>query len=164
MVTLITSSPTQACGPASYLPEEDTNGEQSQTMHANLKAVINTYALGLLTCKTSCSQKQHPEHNTLLHPHHHSTALRCHLMVSANMVFWACCVVSLPSLTPDLPIRVNALCPSWMITAPGESHYKGVKVNLRGADAVARAAVLLMADESRHGQMVLSAANKAQRD
>ncbi|KAG2166175.1 hypothetical protein VTO58DRAFT_109040 [Aureobasidium pullulans] len=66
-----------------------------------------------------------------------------------------------PVTYPDLPIRVNALCPSWTITAlTKESNYKGVNATLQPAEAVAKAAVLLMTDEKRHGQMVLSVGNK----
>ncbi|CAD0090485.1 unnamed protein product [Aureobasidium vineae] len=66
-----------------------------------------------------------------------------------------------PVTAPQLPIRVNALCPGWTVTGlTEEAHYAGVNVNLSTADNVAKAAVLLMADESRHGQMVLSVGNK----
>lgn len=66
-----------------------------------------------------------------------------------------------PVTFPALPIRVNALCPGWTPTALTlQSHYAGVRVNLSTPENNAKAAVLLMADESRHGHMVLSVGNE----
>ncbi|KAG9514601.1 NAD(P)-binding protein, partial [Aureobasidium melanogenum] len=151
---------------ASYLAlEEDTNGDPTEpnhmTLNVNLKAVINTASLGLHYLQKHPAPKNSIQSITLT-----ASSSSFHRFRAADYGLSKHGVLGLlrglaPVTYPDLPIRVNALCPSWTITAlTEESHYKGVKVNLQGADAVARAAVLLMADESRHGQMVLSAANK----
>jgi hypothetical protein len=61
-------------------------------------------------------------------------------------------------LYPKLPIRINAVAPSWtdtpimpreVVTALGEG-------NCQSADVVARSVVLLMADGERHGELVHS--------
>lgn len=62
-----------------------------------------------------------------------------------------------PHLTP-LPIRINAVAPSWtetgivpkeIIAALGEGNYQS-------ADVVGRSVVCLMADTRRHGELVYS--------
>jgi NAD(P)-dependent dehydrogenase (short-subunit alcohol dehydrogenase family) len=61
-------------------------------------------------------------------------------------------------LYPNLPIRINAVAPSWtntplmtreVVAALGEG-------NCQSADVVARSVVLLMSDGKRHGEMVYS--------
>ncbi|KAI0799328.1 short chain dehydrogenase [Xylaria sp. FL0064] len=55
----------------------------------------------------------------------------------------------------DVPVRVNALAPSW--TSSGivvDELFKKFDIYTQPADAVARAAVKLMADESRRGQLI----------
>ncbi|KAI4666957.1 uncharacterized protein J4E88_010378 [Alternaria novae-zelandiae] len=67
-----------------------------------------------------------------------------------------------PQLHPRLPIRINAVAPSWtdtaivpraMIAALGDS-------NVQSADVVARSVGVLMADKERHGELVYSALGK----
>ncbi|RYO26053.1 hypothetical protein AA0113_g3961 [Alternaria arborescens] len=67
-----------------------------------------------------------------------------------------------PQLHPKLPIRINAVAPSWtdtaivprtIVAALGESI-------VQSADVVARSVALLMADKRRHGELVYSAAGK----
>lgn len=56
-----------------------------------------------------------------------------------------------------LPIRVNAVAPSWTVTNLTEArHYEDTGAVTQSADYPAKAAIMLMADESRHGQMILS--------
>lgn len=64
-----------------------------------------------------------------------------------------------PQLHPKLPIRINAVAPSWtntpivpraVVAAVGES-------NIQSPDVVARSVALLMADKTRHGELVYSA-------
>lgn len=61
-------------------------------------------------------------------------------------------------LHPSLPIRINAIAPSWtdtgivsaaVLAAAGEGNYQS-------ADAPARSVALLMADKKRHGELVYS--------
>jgi NAD(P)-dependent dehydrogenase (short-subunit alcohol dehydrogenase family) len=65
-------------------------------------------------------------------------------------------------LHPTLPIRINAIAPSWtatgimppgVVTAIGEAQFQS-------PDVPARSAVLLMADGKRHGEMVYSEKGK----
>lgn len=64
-----------------------------------------------------------------------------------------------PLLHPILPIRINAISPSWTIT--GLCPKGLVEDNLPGvetqeADVVGRSVAILMADPSRHGQLIYS--------
>lgn len=61
-------------------------------------------------------------------------------------------------LHPNLPIRINAIAPSWtdtgilspaVLAAVGEGNYQS-------ADVPARSVTLLMADKQRHGELVYS--------
>lgn len=61
-------------------------------------------------------------------------------------------------LHPKLPIRINAIAPSWtdtgilnpaVLAAIGEGKYQS-------ADVPARSVTVLMADKSRHGELVYS--------
>ncbi|KAJ2972491.1 hypothetical protein NUW58_g9174 [Xylaria curta] len=55
----------------------------------------------------------------------------------------------------DIPVRINAIAPSW--TATGmvmEQVFKKFGVYTQSSDVVARAAAMLMADESRSGHLI----------
>lgn len=61
-------------------------------------------------------------------------------------------------LHPNLPIRINAIAPSWtdtgilspaVLAAVGEGNYQS-------ADVPARSVTVLMADKQRHGELVYS--------
>lgn len=61
-------------------------------------------------------------------------------------------------LSPKLPIRINAIAPSWtdtgivpreVLVALGEGGYQS-------ADVVGRSVTLLMADPARHGELIYS--------
>lgn len=61
-------------------------------------------------------------------------------------------------LHPALPLRVNAIAPSWTATGiipPGAVAAIG-EAEFQLPDVPARSAVLLMADGKRHGEMVFS--------
>ncbi|KAK7534703.1 putative oxidoreductase,short chain dehydrogenase [Phyllosticta citribraziliensis] len=60
-------------------------------------------------------------------------------------------------LYPKFPIRINALAPSWTSTSiiPGD-FMNALGIPFQGPETVARSAVLLMADPSRHGQVIYS--------
>ncbi|KAK5999810.1 hypothetical protein QM012_005216 [Aureobasidium pullulans] len=145
--------------------EEDSNGNPLEPSHltldVNLKGVINTASLGL-----HYMQKQAPPQKG-----NHSIVLTAspsayHRFRAADYGVSKHGVLGLlrglaPVTSPHLPIRVNALCPGWTATAlVTQAHYTGLNVNLTTSENVARAAVLLMADESRHGQMVLSVGDR----
>lgn len=68
-----------------------------------------------------------------------------------------------PTLYPALPIRINVLAPEFVDT--GIINARLVEEAGSSADppvVVAKAAVLLMADEKRHGQMIYTAEGKYQ--
>ncbi|CAD0098123.1 unnamed protein product [Aureobasidium mustum] len=150
----------------SYLAlEEDPNGNPVEPSHltldVNLKGVINTASLGL-----HYMQKQTPPSQGNYSIVLTASPSAYHRFRAADYGISKHGVLGLlrgltPVTFPSLPIRVNALCPGWTATALVEqAHYKGVNVNLTTAENVAKAAVLLMADESRHGQMVLSVGDR----
>ncbi|KAF2127772.1 NAD(P)-binding protein [Dothidotthia symphoricarpi CBS 119687] len=67
-----------------------------------------------------------------------------------------------PLLSPHLPIRINAIAPSWtdtgivpreVIAALGEGNYQS-------PDVVARSVVVLMADSRRYGELIYSDVGK----
>ncbi|KAI5251749.1 NAD(P)-binding protein [Aureobasidium subglaciale] len=149
----------------SYLELEiDSNNEPIEpgflTLDVNLRGVINTASLALhYMQKQKASSTPYSVVLTASSSSFHR--FRCaDYGISKHGVLGLLRGLT-PVTYPDMPIRVNALCPSWTVTAlTEESHYAGVDANLQPAEAVARAAVLLMSDEKRHGQMILSAANK----
>ncbi|KAL1795586.1 hypothetical protein ACET3X_005810 [Alternaria dauci] len=67
-----------------------------------------------------------------------------------------------PQLYPNLPIRINAVAPSWTDTAivPRAIIAAIGEANLQSADVVARSVALLMADKGRHGELIYSASGK----
>lgn len=150
----------------SYLAlEQDANGDPVEpnhiTLDVNLKGVINTASLGL-----HYIQKQSPPSSGNYSIVLTASPSAYHRFRAADYGISKHGVLGLlrglaPVTAPHLPIRVNALCPGWTATGLVEqSMYEGVIVNLTTSENVARAAVLLMADESRHGQMVLSVGDK----
>ncbi|KAK4543155.1 hypothetical protein LTR36_005933 [Oleoguttula mirabilis] len=59
--------------------------------------------------------------------------------------------------TSGLPIRINALSPSWTVTGMvPEAIVHALGAGVQTPEVVARSAVLLMADESRNGQLIYS--------
>ena len=65
-------------------------------------------------------------------------------------------------LHPKLPIRVNAIAPSWTETGivPKEVIAALGEGNFQSADVVGRSVTLLMADKERHGHLVYSECGK----
>jgi NAD(P)-dependent dehydrogenase (short-subunit alcohol dehydrogenase family) len=61
-------------------------------------------------------------------------------------------------LYPQLPIRINAIAPSWTDTGivPREVLAALGEGNYQSADVVGRSVTLLMADDKRHGELVYS--------
>ncbi|KAK2741217.1 hypothetical protein FQN57_005679 [Myotisia sp. PD_48] len=62
-----------------------------------------------------------------------------------------------PLLHPTVPIRINSLAPSWTETGiVNRLVLESVGAQVQGPEAVARSAALVMADETRHGNMIYS--------
>lgn len=63
-----------------------------------------------------------------------------------------------PNLHPKLPIRINAIGPSWTATGltPKEFLAGLGEGNYQSADVVARSVTVLMADKERHGELIFS--------
>jgi NAD(P)-dependent dehydrogenase (short-subunit alcohol dehydrogenase family) len=63
-----------------------------------------------------------------------------------------------PQLHPRLPIRINAIAPSWTDTGIVSRHIIAAlgPDNYQSADVVARSVTLLMADGKRHGELIYS--------
>lgn len=61
-------------------------------------------------------------------------------------------------LHPRLPIRINAIAPSWTDTGIIPRQVLAVlgEGNYQSADVVARSVTVLMADQKRHGELVYS--------
>jgi hypothetical protein len=61
-------------------------------------------------------------------------------------------------LHPTLPLRINAIAPSWTATGivPPEALAAIGEAEFQSPDVPARSVVLLMADGKRHGEMVYS--------
>ena len=61
-------------------------------------------------------------------------------------------------VTEKLPIRINAICPSWTGTGlVPEKIMNELGVKVQPPEAAARSALILMANESRNGQLMHSA-------
>jgi hypothetical protein len=67
-----------------------------------------------------------------------------------------------PQLHPHLPIRINAIAPSWTDTGIVPKHIIAAlgEGNYQSADVVGRSVTLLMADGKRHGELVYSECGK----
>jgi hypothetical protein len=61
-------------------------------------------------------------------------------------------------LHPTLPLRINAIAPSWTATGivPPDAVAVIGEAEFQSPDVPARSAVLLMTDGKRHGEMVFS--------
>ncbi|KAK8210408.1 hypothetical protein IWZ01DRAFT_278313 [Phyllosticta capitalensis] len=146
-------------GPRTNLLEDnlDENGDLKEPDHAtldiNLKSVMNTAALAfhymkkdsrggsvvLIGSASSFQRFQAVDYSTAKHG-------VLGLMRSFTLL-----------LHPKLPIRINALAPCWTATKMIPSDFlQSVGVGFQGPETVARSAALLMADQSRHGQLIYS--------
>ena len=147
-------------GRANYLEDRfDDHGEllepSALTLDINLKAVINTCYIGLhymrkqtrvggsivLTASGSSFQRFRVADYT--------TAKHGVLGFMRGMI---------PNLqAAELPIRINALAPSWTLTGlVPEAMVNAFGDAVQTPDVVARSAAVLMADKSRQGQMIYS--------
>lgn len=61
-----------------------------------------------------------------------------------------------PNLHPNLPVRINAIAPSWTDTGivPREILAILGEGNYQSADVVGRSVTFLMTDEKRHGELI----------
>ena len=148
---------------ATYLDEKlDENGDLLEPDHltydVNLKGVVNTCALAIyhvrhqesggsivLTASASSFQRFRMVDYT--------TAKHGVLGFMRGIV---------PLLLPDIPIRVNAIAPSWTRTGlvPEGAIEQYAGVGTQSADVVARSVAVVMADEKRNGQLIYSAEGK----
>ena len=147
-------------GRANYLSETfDANGELEEpsqlTFDIDLRGMINTSYLGLYYMR-----HQDPVGGSIV----------CTASAAAFQRFRVCDYTSakhgvlgwMRGIVPNiksagLPIRVNAISPSWTITGlvpPGL--VDKMEVEWQSADVVARNVALLMADGSRQGQLIYS--------
>jgi NAD(P)-dependent dehydrogenase (short-subunit alcohol dehydrogenase family) len=151
----------------SYLAlETSSSGEPLEpnhlTLDVNLKGVINTSSLALFYMQKQAVPQKGQNYSIVLtcSPSSYARFRAADYGVSKHGVLGLLRGL-VPVTYPTLPIRVNALCPGWTPTALTlRSHYEGVDVNLSSPENNAKAAVLLMVDESRHGHMVLSVGNE----
>jgi NAD(P)-dependent dehydrogenase (short-subunit alcohol dehydrogenase family) len=146
--------------------ETSSSGEPLEpnhlTLDVNLKGVINTASLALHYMQKQAPPQEGENYSIVLtaSPSAYARFRAADYGVSKHGVLGLLRGL-VPTTYPHLPIRVNALCPGWTPTALTlQSHYKGVEVNLSTPENNAKAAVLLMSDESRHGHMVLSVGNQ----
>lgn len=150
-------------GRTTYLDEKlDENGELLEPTHLvldiNLKAVINTCALAIhylrrqeqggsivLTASASSFQRFRAADYTI--------AKHGVLGIMRGLT---------PLLQPDIPIRVNAISPSWTDTGivPEGLVEKVTGVVSQSPDIVARSVAILMADIQRNGQLIYSVNGK----
>ncbi|KAF2442340.1 NAD(P)-binding protein [Karstenula rhodostoma CBS 690.94] len=61
-----------------------------------------------------------------------------------------------PLLHPQLPIRVNGISPRWTATGLAPKEFIETVIPTQTPAVVARSVALLMADETRHGQLIYS--------
>lgn len=62
-----------------------------------------------------------------------------------------------PLLHPQLPIRINGISPSWSATGLAPKEFIEMVIPTQTPAVVAKSVALLMADETRHGQLIYSA-------
>lgn len=147
-------------GRANYLSESfDANGELEEpsqlTYDIDLRGMINTSYLGLYHFR-----HQEPPGGSIV----------CTASAAAFQRFRICDYTSakhgvlgwvrgiVPNIeTAGLPIRVNAISPSWTITGLVPPHLVDkLDVKWQGPDVVARSVAILMADDNRQGQLIYS--------
>lgn len=146
-------------GRTTYLDERlDENGDLLEPNHLvydiNLKGVVNTVALAIhhmrrqdsggsivLTASASSFQR--------FRVVDYATAKHGVLGLMRGLV---------PILLPDIPIRINAIAPSWTTTGLVPEHVieSVVGIGTQPPAAVARSVAILMADRQRNGQLIYS--------
>ncbi|KAK5077280.1 hypothetical protein LTS08_008578 [Lithohypha guttulata] len=150
-------------GRTTYLDEKlDENGDLLEPTHLvldiNLKAVVNTVALAIhymrrqdsggsivLTASASSFQRFRAVDYT--------TAKHGVLGLMRGLV---------PILQPDIPIRLNAIAPSWTTTGlvPEGFIEKVAGIGTQTPAVVARSVAILFADSRRNGQLIYSVEGK----
>lgn len=150
-------------GRTTYLDEQlDQNGDLLEPNHlvydVNLKGVVNTVALAIhymrrqdsggsivLTASASSFQR--------FRVVDYATAKHGVLGLMRGLV---------PILLPDIPIRINAIAPSWTTTGLVPEHVieSVVGIGTQTPAVVARSVAILMAERQRHGQLIYSVEGK----
>ena len=148
-------------GRADYLSEIFDAGDELEepsqlTYDVNLRGMINTSYLGLYHMR-----HQDPPGGSIVCTASASSFQRfrvCDYTTAKHGVLgWMRGIV--PNIeTAGVPIRVNAIAPSWTITGLVPAHLRERLQNVewQGPDVVARSVAILMADESRQGQLIYS--------
>ena len=147
-------------GRANYLNEKfDGDGELEEpvqlTYDVNLRGMINTSYLGLYYMR-----HQEPAGGSIVCTASASSFQRfrvCDYTTAKHGVLgWMRGIV--PNIKmADLPIRVNAISPSWTITRlVPEALVEKIGSVSQPPEAVAKSVVILMADHSRQGQLIYS--------
>lgn len=149
------------------LRHDESTGEllepDTKTLDVNFKAVANTTALAIhyfrQQLQTTAQPEQTPDYSIVLTASASAyQRFRTTDYTAAKHGVLGLLRGLVPNiLSSKLPIRTNAITPSWTRTgiAP-EQWLEQLSVPSQGPEAVARSVALLMADEKRMGQVVYS--------
>lgn len=150
-------------GRNTYLNERlDENGELLEPDHLvleiNLKAVVNTTALAIHYMKKQASG------GSIVLTASASSFQRFRLgdYTTAKHGVLGLMRSLEPILYPTLPIRINAIAPSWTTTGlvPEGMIEAAAGIGTQTPTVVARSVAILFADGSRHGQLIYSVEGK----
>lgn len=147
-------------GRTNYLDERfDENGDLLEPTHLvfdiNLKAVVNTCALAIHYLR----RQEHGGSIVLTASASSFQRFRTVDYATAKHGVLGLMRALTASLQPSIPVRVNAVAPSWTATGiiPPGLLEKFVGVSSQPADVVATSVACLMAASQRSGQMIYSA-------
>lgn len=143
--------------------EFDENGELKRPNHivldVNLAAVIDTVKLGLHYIR------QNPSGGSIVVTASASSYQRypCYDYTSAKHGVHGLVRGLFSEIGPktDIPVRINGIAPSWTTTGlVNEGLCAKAGVPSQGPEIAARSALILMADSSRHGEIIHSSQGK----
>lgn len=155
-------------GRADYLTDTlDANGDIQEpsnlTYDIDLRGMVNTSYLGLTYLR-----RQSPSTGSIVCTASAASFQRFRIAdytaAKHGVLGWMRGVV--PNLqSQNLPIRINAISPSWTITGmtptPAVQALRDLKlVEWQGPEVVARSVAVLMADQQRQGQLIYSVAGR----
>lgn len=145
--------------------EQDDKGNlvqpDMQTLEINLMAIVNQVALA-----THFMQRQEPKGGSIILT---ASCTSYQRFASPDYVTAKAGVVGLlrsfsqKVSENSIPIRINAVAPSWtrtgMVTLP-EEEFRGLGLISQPAEAVAKSVLFLVGDKTRHGQCLYSAGGR----